>query len=87
MAVINTFFKRQKTHMWTWYRWNSEVKDYTNESMIDLTLASRKNLTTDVRAIPSVSLDSDGAGQVVLEDKASRDETKKGASERRIVQG
>jgi Reverse transcriptase (RNA-dependent DNA polymerase)/Endonuclease-reverse transcriptase len=59
MAVMNTFYKHQESHMWTWYRWNSEAKNYTDKSMIDLVLASRKNLTTDVRAIPSVSLDSD----------------------------
>ncbi|XP_076058238.1 uncharacterized protein LOC143035269 [Oratosquilla oratoria] len=59
MSIMNTFFKHQETHKWTWYRWNHIQEEYTQKSMIDLVLSSRKSLIHDVKSIPSLSLDSD----------------------------
>ncbi|XP_076029115.1 uncharacterized protein LOC143017963 [Oratosquilla oratoria] len=59
MAIMNTFFNHRPEHKWTWYRWNAEREEYSQKSMIDLVLTSRKSLVHDVKAFPSLSLDSD----------------------------
>ncbi|XP_076031072.1 uncharacterized protein LOC143019318 [Oratosquilla oratoria] len=59
MSIMNTFFKHQETHKWTWYRWNHIQEEYTQKSMIDLVISSRKSLIHEVKSIPSLSLDSD----------------------------
>ncbi|XP_076039470.1 uncharacterized protein LOC143024543 [Oratosquilla oratoria] len=58
MSIMNTF-KQQETHKWTWYSWNHIQGEYTQKSMIDLALSSRKSLIHEVKSIPSLSLDSD----------------------------
>lgn len=58
-CVTNTFYIHRPSHKWTWYRWNCIVGNYTEKSMLDLVLVSRKTITTDIKAIPSLSLDSD----------------------------
>ena len=59
LAIMNTFYKHQDSHKWSWYRWNAELQDYTDKSMIDLVLTNNKRMFRDVKCIPSVSLDSD----------------------------
>lgn len=59
MAVMNTFYQHRDSHKWSWYRWNSEVGDYVEKSMIDLFLTTNKKLFKDVKSIPSLSFDSD----------------------------
>ena len=59
MAIMNTFYKHQESKKWTWYRWNTARRAYTEKSMIDLALTNNKNLFRDVKSIPSVSMDSD----------------------------
>ncbi|XP_063860698.1 craniofacial development protein 2-like [Scylla paramamosain] len=59
MSIMNTYYKHQESHKWTWYRWNAAQQGYTERSMIDLFLTNKKNIFKDVRTIPSVSLDSD----------------------------
>ena len=59
LSIMNTFYCHQDSHKWTWYRWNSARQEYTDKSMIDLMLTNSKNLFMDVKAIPSVSCDSD----------------------------
>ena len=59
MVIMNTFFNHRPEHKWTWYRWNAEREEYSQKSMIDLVLTSRKSLVHDVKAISSLSLDSD----------------------------
>ena len=59
MSIMNTFFQHRPSHKWTWYKWNRENQEYSHKSMIDLVLSSRKSLIHDVKAIPSLSLDSD----------------------------
>jgi len=53
---MNTFFRHQETHKWTWYRWNKAVMDNTDKSMIDLVLVSQKKIISDVKAVPLVSV-------------------------------
>lgn len=59
MAIMNTYYKHQESHKWTWYRWNNEDQTYTDKSMIDMFLTNNKTLFRDVKAIPSESCDSD----------------------------
>ena len=59
LSVMNTFYDHRESHKWTWYRWNSRVLQYTDKSMIDLILTNNKRIFRDVKAIPSVSCDSD----------------------------
>ena len=59
MSIMNTYYKHQESHKWTWYRWNALQQRYNEKSMIDLFLTNKKNLFKDVKTIPSVSLDSD----------------------------
>ena len=59
MAIMNSFYKHRESQKWTWYRWNSIMRAYTDKSMIDLALTNNKNLFRDVKSVPSVSLDSD----------------------------
>ena len=59
LAIMNTFFKHRHSHKWTWYRYDSGRQRYTGHSMIDLVAANNKKMFRDVKAIPSVSVDSD----------------------------
>ena len=59
LAVMNTYYQHKEAHKWTWYRWNSIKRKYDKQSQIDLFLSSNKNRIRNVKAIPSVSLDSD----------------------------
>ena len=56
---MNTFFKHQESHQFTWYRYNSRIGQYDQKTQIDFILSTRKSIIKDVKAIPSVSLDSD----------------------------
>ena len=59
LSVMNTFFKHQESHQLTWYRYNSRIGQYDQKTQIDFILSTRKSIIKDVKAIPSVSLDSD----------------------------
>ena len=59
MSIINTYYKHQESHKWSWYRWNGEAGDYTGKSMIDFFITNNKKLFRDVKSLPSISLDSD----------------------------
>ena len=59
LAVMNTDYQHKEAHKWTWYGWNSIKEAYDNQSQIDLFLSSNINRIRNVKAIPSVSLDSD----------------------------
>ena len=56
---MNTYYQHKEAHKWTWYGWNSIKGTYDKHSQIDLFLSSNKNRIRNVKAIPSVSLDSD----------------------------
>ena len=56
---MNSYYQHKEAHKWTWYGWNSIKGTYDKQSQIDLFLSSNKNRTRNVKAIPSVSLDSD----------------------------
>jgi exonuclease III len=58
-AIMNSFFKHQESHIYTWYRYNNQTENYDQKSQIDFILSSNKALFADVKAIPSVSLDAD----------------------------
>ena len=58
LAVMNTFYKHRESHKWTYYGWNSEAQQYVSKSMIDLFLTSDKKIFKNVRAVPSLSMDS-----------------------------
>ena len=55
---MNTFYKHRESHKWTYYGWNSEAQQYVSKSMIDLFLTSDKKIFKNVRAVPSLSMDS-----------------------------
>lgn len=59
LAVMNTFFKHQESHQYTWYRYNSQLGCYDLKTQIDFVLSTKKSIIQDVKAIPSESLDSD----------------------------
>lgn len=59
LSIMNTFYKHKDEHKWSWYRYNNTLQDYSDKTMIDLMLTNNKNIFKDVKAIPSVSLDSD----------------------------
>ena len=52
LSIMNTYYKHQDSHKWTWYRWNENQGDYTDKSMIDLMITNNKTLFKDVKAIP-----------------------------------
>ena len=55
---MSTFYKHRESHKWTYYGWNSEQQQYVSKSMIDLFLTSDKRIFQNVRAVPSLSMDS-----------------------------
>ena len=59
LSVMNTFFKHNEAHQYTWYRYNSQLGTYDLKTQIDFVLSSRKSIIKDVKSIPSESLDSD----------------------------
>ena len=59
MSIMNTFYEHKPSHKWTWYRWDRVTQTYSSKSMIDLVLSNRKTLTHNIKAIPSLSFDSD----------------------------
>ncbi|XP_076067750.1 uncharacterized protein LOC143040554 [Oratosquilla oratoria] len=59
LSIMNTFYKHRPSHQWTWYRWNDNLQSYNDKSQIDLVITNNKKIFRDVKAIPSVSLDSD----------------------------
>ena len=58
LSVMNTFYRHRESHKWTYYGWNEALQEYTSKSMIDLFLTVDKRMFRDVRAIPSLSMDS-----------------------------
>ncbi|XP_071492318.1 uncharacterized protein [Diadema antillarum] len=59
LSVMNTYFKHQESHQYTWYRYNSRIGQYDLKTQIDFILSTRKSVIKDVKTIPSASLDSD----------------------------
>ncbi|XP_076038003.1 uncharacterized protein LOC143023369 [Oratosquilla oratoria] len=59
LSIMNTFYKHRPSHQWTWYRWNDNLQSYNDKFQIDLVITNNKKIFRDVKAIPSVSLDSD----------------------------
>jgi hypothetical protein len=59
MAIMNTYFDHSESHKYTWYRFNSIEQRYDQRSQIDFILTNNKAIIKDVRAIPSLSIDSD----------------------------
>ena len=59
LSIMNTFFRHQESHQYTWYRWNSRTGTYDQKSQIDFIITNKKSIVKDVKAIPSISFDSD----------------------------
>ena len=59
LSIMNTFYRHKETHKWSWYRWDEAQENYRDKSPIDFVLTNNKRIFKDVKAIPSVSLDSD----------------------------
>jgi len=59
LRVMNTHFQHRGSHKYTWYGWNTSKMDYDRQTMIDLFLVGNGRKVVDVKAIPSVSSDSD----------------------------
>ena len=59
LIIVNTLYYHRPSLKWMWYRWNSRDLIQNEKSMIDLFLADNKTLFRDVKAIPSVSMDTD----------------------------
>ena len=56
---MNTFCKHRDSHKYTWYRYDHRLQQYTQKSMIDMFITNNNKLFTDVKTIPSVSMDAD----------------------------
>jgi hypothetical protein len=84
LAIMNTFYNHRPSHKWTWYRWNNAVQEYTDRSMIDFILTNNKRIFTDVKAVPSVSCDSDHR-MVVAVIKVKRPEIRAKRKNRRYL--
>ena len=59
LAVMNIYYQHKESHKWPLYGWNSIKGTFDKQSQIDLFLSSTKSRIRNVKAIPSVSLDSD----------------------------
>lgn len=59
MKVMNTYFQHKDSHKYTWYGWNREKCDYDRKTIIDYFLSNSSRSISDVKVIPSISLDSD----------------------------
>ena len=59
LSIMNTYYEHRESHKWTWYRYNHQMQEYTQKSMIDLFLTNNRNVFMDVKAVPSVSMDAD----------------------------
>ena len=59
LSIMNTFFKHQESHQFTWYRYNNIIGSYDQKTQIDFIMTSKKSIIKDVKAVPSESLDSD----------------------------
>ena len=36
LSIMNTYYEHRESHKWTWYRYNHQMQEYTQKSMIDL---------------------------------------------------
>jgi calcineurin-like phosphoesterase family protein len=59
LKIMNTYYEHRDSHKYTWYGWNSNKQEYDKMTQIDLFLTTDYRSVTNVKAIPSVSLDSD----------------------------
>ena len=59
LKIMNTIFQHRGSHKWTWHRYDQQQRNYTQSSMIDLFIVNNRVLFCDMKAIPSVSLDTD----------------------------
>ena len=59
MKIMNTYFQHRESHKYTWYGWNGTKQQYDRQTQIDLFLVTNHCNVCNVKAIPSVSLDSD----------------------------
>ncbi|XP_076063403.1 uncharacterized protein LOC143038269 [Oratosquilla oratoria] len=70
MSIMNTYYEHQESHKWSWYRWNSEVGNYTEKSMIDFFVTDKK-LFRDVKSLLEIEWENlkskgiEGAKQVI----------------------
>jgi len=55
LSVMNTFYKHTEEHKWTWFRWNGNIGEYTDKSMIDLIIVNNRKIIRDVKSIPQTS--------------------------------
>ena len=58
LSTMNTFSKHGESHKLTFYFWSSEMQQYISKSMIDLFLTSNMKIFRNVRAVPSLPIDS-----------------------------
>ena len=52
------FYQHRDNQRRARYRWNGRWQEYTEKLMIDPSLTNRKNIYSDVNAVPLVSLDA-----------------------------
>ena len=58
LSIMNTFYKHRESHKLIYSGWIGQVQQYVGKSMIDLFLTSDKRMFKNVRAVPSLSIDS-----------------------------
>ena len=56
---MNTYFQHRESHKYTWYSGSGTKQQYDRQTQIDLFLVANHCSVCNVKAIPSVSLDSD----------------------------
>ena len=59
MNIMNTYFQHRESHKCSLYRWNGTKQQYDRQTQIGLFLVTTHCSVCTVKAIPSVSLDSD----------------------------
>ncbi|XP_076038579.1 uncharacterized protein LOC143023832 [Oratosquilla oratoria] len=59
LKIMNTFFQHRESHKWTWYGWSNDRGEYVCRSMIDLIVCNDKRNISNVKSIPSESMDAD----------------------------
>ena len=82
LTVMNTFFKHQESHIYTWYRYNYQTNTHDQKSQIDFILSNNEKIIADVKAFPGLSLDADHRllrGKLKLHQPPTETKTKQGA--------
>ena len=83
MKISNTYFQNRKSHKYTWYGWNGTKQQYDRQTQIYLFFVTNHCRICNVKAIPSVSLDSDHR-LVVMQTRHTINKLKQAEKKKRV---